>query len=127
MGTATATTEEKKTAHAQTCIVTARVPVEIREQVNAKLKEMGSTPTELVNAAYRYVLERGELPQTGTRWEDVAERRQRLSKEEKLEMLERLERMTPKAPASWEGKSYEELRDEAMRERFPEYCGQKED
>lgn len=43
-------------------IVTARVPVEIKRQGNAILKKIGSTPTELVNSAYRYVLEREELP-----------------------------------------------------------------
>ena len=39
-------------------IVTARVPAEIKKQGNAVLREIGSTPTELVNAAYRYVLRR---------------------------------------------------------------------
>ena len=43
-------------------MVTARVPVEIRDQVNTKLRAMGSSPTELVNAAYDYVLATGELP-----------------------------------------------------------------
>lgn len=43
-------------------MVTARVPVEIRDQVNVQLREMGSSPTELVNAAYDYVLRTGELP-----------------------------------------------------------------
>lgn len=43
-------------------MVTARVPVEIRDQVNAKLRAIGSSPTELVNAAYDYVLATGELP-----------------------------------------------------------------
>ena len=42
-------------------MVTARVPVEIRDQVNAQLRDIGS-PTELVNAAYDYVLKTGELP-----------------------------------------------------------------
>ena len=37
-------------------IVTARVPVEIKRQGNAVLKKIGSTPTELVNDAYRDVL-----------------------------------------------------------------------
>ncbi len=43
-------------------MVTARVPVEIRDQVNVRLREIGSSPTELVNAAYDYVLATGELP-----------------------------------------------------------------
>ena len=40
-------------------MVTARVPLEIRDQVNAKLRSIGSSPTELVND---YVLATGELP-----------------------------------------------------------------
>ena len=44
-------------------MVTARVPLEIRDQVNAKLRSIGSSPTELVNAAYDYVLATGELPE----------------------------------------------------------------
>ena len=44
-------------------IVTARVPAEIKKQGNAVLREIGSTPTELVNAAYRYVLKERELPE----------------------------------------------------------------
>ena len=43
-------------------MVTARVPVEIRDQVNAQLRSIGSSPTELVNAAYDYVLRTGHLP-----------------------------------------------------------------
>ena len=48
-------------------IVTARVPAEIKKQGNAVLREIGSTPTELVNAAYRYVLKRGGTAGTVTR------------------------------------------------------------
>lgn len=44
-------------------MVTARVPIEVKEQVNARLREAGSSPTELVNAAYDYYLHCGELPQ----------------------------------------------------------------
>ncbi len=44
-------------------MVTARVPVEIRDQVNALLRNEGSSPTELVNAAYDYYLQCGKLPQ----------------------------------------------------------------
>lgn len=43
-------------------MVSARVPVEIKKQGDRKLKEIGSSATELVNAAYRYVLQYGELP-----------------------------------------------------------------
>ena len=40
----------------------ARVPVEIRGAGQAKRRSIGSSPTELVNAAYDYVLATGELP-----------------------------------------------------------------
>lgn len=43
-------------------MVTARVPVEVKERVGSVLREMGSSPTELVNAAYDYVLKYGKLP-----------------------------------------------------------------
>ena len=43
-------------------MVSARVPVEIKKRGDNKLKELGATATELVNAAYRYVIDNGELP-----------------------------------------------------------------
>ncbi len=44
-------------------MVSARVPAEVKEQVGAILREIGSSPTELVNVAYDYVLRYGKLPQ----------------------------------------------------------------
>ena len=43
-------------------MVSARVPIEIKQRGDKRLKEIGSTATELVNAAYHYVIEHGELP-----------------------------------------------------------------
>jgi len=43
-------------------IVAARVPEEIKQQGNAILAGLGYTPTELINSAYRYVLEFRKLP-----------------------------------------------------------------
>ena len=43
-------------------MVSARVPVEIKKRGDSKLKELGANATELVNAAYRYVIDNGELP-----------------------------------------------------------------
>jgi len=43
-------------------IVAARVPNEIKNQGNAILASLGYTPTQLINSAYRYVLEFGRLP-----------------------------------------------------------------
>lgn len=43
-------------------MVSARVPVEIKKRGDSKLKEIGSSATELVNSAYEYVIEWGRLP-----------------------------------------------------------------
>ena len=43
-------------------VVTARVPRAVRQHGDDILREMGSTPTKLINAAYDYVLKTGELP-----------------------------------------------------------------
>jgi antitoxin component of RelBE/YafQ-DinJ toxin-antitoxin module len=45
-------------------LVSARVPKEIRRQGNVVLERIGATPTQLVNAAYQYVIEHGALPAT---------------------------------------------------------------
>lgn len=46
--------------------VSARVPVEVKKQGDAILKEIGSSATELVNAAYDYVLKNKALPHAQT-------------------------------------------------------------
>ncbi len=43
-------------------MVTARVPSEIKRQGNSVLKQIGATATQLVNAAYEYVIAEGRLP-----------------------------------------------------------------
>ena len=47
-------------------MVTARVPVEVKKQGDALLRELGSSATELVNAAYDYLLKNKALPKTQT-------------------------------------------------------------
>lgn len=97
-------------------IVTARVPTEIKEQGNKVLKKIGATPTELINAAYQYVLEHGELPM---RHEAITSLNIGLSDEQKRQLRERKEKTTCKVPESyWRGKSYKELLEEAIREKY---------
>ena len=43
-------------------MVSARVPIEIKKQADSKLKEIGSSATELINSAYDYVIKWGKLP-----------------------------------------------------------------
>ena len=42
--------------------VSARIPVETKKQADKRLRSMGSSATELINAAYNYVLSEGALP-----------------------------------------------------------------
>jgi len=100
-------------------VVTARVPVEIKEQGNAKLKSIGATPTELVNAAYRYVLKTGELPRANKHplAQDGANRSRRLSNQQRSELIASLSAMTLPA-ASDDTRSFSELLAEARDERY---------
>jgi addiction module RelB/DinJ family antitoxin len=43
-------------------MVTARVPQEIKNQGDLILKNMGASVTELINAAYEYVIKTSSLP-----------------------------------------------------------------
>jgi antitoxin component of RelBE/YafQ-DinJ toxin-antitoxin module len=43
-------------------VITARIPQEVKEFAVLKLREMGSSPTELINAAFDYFLATGKLP-----------------------------------------------------------------
>lgn len=77
----------------------ARVPVEVKRQGDAVLRGLGSSPTELINAAYAYVIECGSLPRpprakpTDTRG---------LSKARQAELRSFLERSSASAPdAFW--------------------------
>ncbi|WP_417143830.1 type II toxin-antitoxin system RelB/DinJ family antitoxin [Raoultibacter massiliensis] len=74
-------------------IVTARVPVEIKRQGNAALKRIGSTPTELINAAYEYVLDHNELP---TDRRAVRPGRRELSSDQKSKLMRRGKNMLVK-------------------------------
>ena len=87
--------------------VTARVPAEIKEQGNAILREIGATPTELVNSAYAYVMREKRLPvptkpfPTGKRV---------LSPEQKEKVRRLIEQTTFDVPEEeWAGRTYKEI------------------
>lgn len=96
--------------------------MEIKEQGNKVLRRIGSTPTELVNAAYQYVLEREELPQVAPSLEDLRNKRRVLTPEQKEMLRKRMKETTLKAPAEWEAKSFKELLDEAREERYARFA-----
>lgn len=98
-------------------IVTARVPSEIKEQGNDILRSIGATPTQLVNAAYEYVLAHEALPQAMPERPDSSKRA--LSPEQKLRLESFVARSTCVVPESyWDGKSYKELLEEGRRRDY---------
>ncbi len=100
-------------------VVTARVPVEVKEQVNKILRNMGSSPTELINAAYRYVLKSGALPDCGRQLlsDERGSRPRQLSNEQRTELMASLAAMTLPLPSN-DTRPFKELLAEARDERY---------
>ena len=100
-------------------IVTARVPIGIKEQGRIALQKIGATPTDLINAAYRYVLEEGKLPQVESTPFGCPEKPRRLSAAQKKKLKQRLHDTTFPVPISyWEGKTDDDLLEQALREKY---------
>ncbi len=100
-------------------IVTARVPAGIKEQGKAALQKIGATPTDLVNAAYRYVLAEGKLPHVDEKPFASAEQPRKLSSTQKKKLKQQIEATTFPVPASyWEGKTDKELLVDALTEKY---------
>ena len=100
-------------------IVTARVPAGIKEQGRVALEKIGSTPTELINAAYEYVLAKGELPTAEKAFRSKAHGKQPLTADQREELQARLKKTTFPIPASyWDGKTDTQLLQEALEEKY---------
>lgn len=90
-------------------IVTARVPAEIKEQVNKLLHELGSSQSQLINLAYSYVLEHKALPGNENPGPSSPGKR-KLSKQQLLELEESLKTTTfVVSDEFWQDKPYKEL------------------
>lgn len=93
-------------------IVTARIPVEIKEQVNKILHDMGSSQSQLINLAFRYVLENKTLPGSESSSSGSSGKR-KLSKQQLIELEESLRATTFNIPADFlQSKSYKEILEE---------------
>ena len=88
-------------------IVTARVPVEIKEQANEVLARIGATPTQLINAAYEYVLEHEALPEKQA---VAAAQHKVLPQDQACKLRAAFERTScAVSEGYWQGKDYKEL------------------
>ena len=85
-------------------IVTARIPVEVKNQVSEVLESLGSNTTKLINAAFEYVLVTGKLPDAheGTVSElSARESSRQLSEKDKEQLASLFGKISVPAPASF--------------------------
>ena len=97
-------------------MVSARVPYELRQQVHEQLKELGSTPTELINSAYRYVRERNELPKVP---DEIEPGIRRLDESRLAELVRSIGETTWKVDEDFfDGRDYEDVLESELRESY---------
>lgn len=97
-------------------MVSARVPLELRDQVNDELRKIGSSPTELINSAYEFFLKTKSLPNSSPSLEPG---KRTLSKRDIQKIQASLDASTLFVPESFfDGKSYDELLAEALRKDY---------
>lgn len=96
--------------------VSARVPIETRKHADEKLKELGASTTQLINAAYDYVIETGELPQAKTK---TPLHGGKLSDDQQELLRKRLRKTTHAVPASFfSERSDDEILEEELRRAY---------
>lgn len=103
-------------------MVSARVPVEIKSRADLVLKDLGATVTDLVNAAFEYVLRFGALPEAQE--SDVSE-----TPELKVLDGDAAQRFREEWGAravldlpSYDGTNYKSLLDDARSERYARFA-----
>lgn len=101
-------------------IVTARIPVEVKNQVSEVLESLGSNTTKLINAAFEYVLVTGRLPDAheGAVSELSAKGSSRqLSEKDKEELASLFGKISVPAPTSF----WNDLGDSSYKEAISEW------
>lgn len=101
-------------------IVSARVPVAVKERGNSILKELGATPSQLVNAAYEYVLAEGKLPQARSDLERLRGTVRTLDAGQREKIARSLRVMN--VGCVDQGRSFKELLDEARDDRYARFA-----
>lgn len=102
--------------------VSARVPVEIKKRGDLKLKEIGVTVTDLVNAAYEYVIEHGALPNGKSH--DVGDEPQvkTLSGVEAVKFEDVWRKRAVLETKAYEGANFKEMLDEARGDYYARFA-----
>ena len=103
-------------------MVSARVPVEIKKQGDRKLKEIGSSVTELVNSAYAYLLEYGELPKQESPAAAGDPQVKTLSGAEALSFREQWDKRAVLLASAYDGKNFKELLNQARGDYYARFA-----
>ena len=101
-------------------IVTARVPVEVKNQVSEVLESLGLNTTKLINAAFEYVLVTGKLPDAregATSELSVGGSSRQLSEKDKEQLSTLFGTISVPAPASF----WNDLGDSSYKEAISEW------
>lgn len=115
----TLTSQNRLGSNAYDAMVTARVPRGIKDQGDAILRELGESPTRLINAAYNYVICHKQLPQNAHTQSAKTAGKRKLSKQQLANLQSSIARST--VSVNLGNKSYKELRNEALQEKYPEH------
>ena len=97
-------------------MVSARVPIELRDQVNKELRKAGSSPTELINSAYEFFLKTRQLPSA---IEAPRPGKRKFSRAAMSSLMNSIKETTLPTPESYfENTTYDNLLADALRESY---------
>lgn len=101
-------------------VVTARVPEGIRSRGVDVLREIGSTKSELVNAAFNYVIQEKEFPRptSEVRADDGL---RKLDSSQMAELRSFMSCVNVPVSGQWESTPFEELLDKAAEARYADF------
>ncbi|MEC4175370.1 hypothetical protein VJ918_02000 [Adlercreutzia sp. R21] len=101
-------------------IVSARVPVALKERGNGILRDIGCTPTQLINAAYQFVLSEHELPKPRDPLEGMKGTKRELTDQQREKIRRSLQAMYVGPPATDE--SFSSQLSAARDERYARFA-----
>lgn len=98
--------------------ISARVPREIRDQGDAALKRIDSTVTDLVNAAFEYVIKTGKLPDAREHLLLEKKGSQKLTQQQKAEFTAFMQATSFAVAPEFETMSAKEIKQMRLKEKY---------